>query len=128
MKLSSKAVVITLLLLISSCSDEKDRPFPPNDDPLVFSPGSLPGGNVGEFYNATITVSDNMTPVFEISVPDDSLPQGLQLFYQEPQVFAVISGIPEEAGTTSITVTAKCFGTNSPGQVGEIEYSIEVVE
>lgn len=128
MKYPYLAVVIILALMLPSCSEEKDQPTPPNDDPLVFSPGSLAGGKLGEFYNATVTVSDNLTPIFEISVSDGSLPRGLQLLYQEPQEFSVISGTPEEAGTFSFTVTAKCFGTNSPGQVGKIEYSIEIVE
>jgi hypothetical protein len=128
LKFPFKAVLVFLVLLISACSDKEDQPFPPNDDPLVFSPDNFPDGKVGEFYTTTITVSENLTPVFEISVPDESLPRGLQLIYQEPQKFAVISGTPEEAGTTSISVTAKCFGTNSPGQVGEKEYSIEIVE
>ena len=126
MKAIPWAVVILLVLLTAACSD--DDPLDPDDGALVFSPSSLPAGTVGDPYTATITVSGQYTPVFEISVPAGTLPAGLQLVYEEIDDHAVISGTPQSAGTTSIMVSAYCFGTNDPGQEGHKAYSIVVEE
>lgn len=130
MRKISKFALLILVLSLAACSDDEDSPTPPpvNDGQLVFSPGSLANGQVGQPYLAIITVSNNHTPIFDIAISNGSLPPGLTLSYQQLEEKVEISGTPGAGGTTSFTVTAKCFGTNDPGQTGDREYSLEVVE
>lgn len=126
----SISFLLIMVLSLAACSDDEESPTTPpaNDGQLVFSPGSLANGQVGQPYLATITVSNNFTPIFDISVTNGSLPDGLTLTYTKLEEKVVVSGTPGEEGTSSFTLTATCYGTNSPGQVGDMEYSLQVVE
>jgi hypothetical protein len=119
---------IHLLLLLSmigsmlACRDLEERP------PLVFSPGQLPQAQVGQPYNVTITVSDNVTPVFRFWVVDGVLPPGLELLFHEAKGSAEISGTPTESGTFNVTIAASCLGTSVNGQTGQQQYELVVSE
>jgi hypothetical protein len=94
--------------------------------PLAFSPTELPDAQVGQAYEATITVSGNHTPVFLISVDSEELPPGLTLHYEDNASTAEIKGVPEKAGEFEFTVRASCYGTNVSGQTGERGYRLLV--
>ena len=93
---------------------------------LVFAPAELPEAQAGQAYSATITVSENVTPVGGMSVDNRSLPAGLEFSFDETARAATISGTPTETGTFKITVSAWCYGTNVSGQTGEHEYQLIV--
>jgi len=94
--------------------------------PLIFSPHELPEAQVGELYEVTITVANNETPVFLMSVDSEALPSDLSFTYEDNQSFARITGVPEEAGTYEFSVYAYCHGTNVSGQSGEQRYELVV--
>lgn len=100
-------------------------PIEPRPD-LKFDPARLPAAQIGVQYEATITVTLNVTPVFRISVAAGNLPNGLKLEYHANDTFAKITGTPTQAGTFQFKVLAMCLGTNVNGQSGEMEYIIEV--
>ena len=116
--------LLLLLLMVGSmlaCRDREERP------PLTFSPTQLPQAHVGEPYSATITVSDNVTPVFRYRVVEGSLPPGLELLFDEASGSAQISGTPTEGGTFKVTIAASCLGTSVNGQTGQQQYELVVV-
>ena len=108
--------LLFVVLLACSCTSA----------PLAFSPPELPEAQVGQPYEATITVSGNHTPVFLISVDSEELPPGLTLHYQDNASTAEIKGVPEKAGEFEFTVRASCYGTNVSGQTGEQRYRLLV--
>jgi hypothetical protein len=75
---------------------------------LVFSPDKLPAGKAGQPYQATITVTQNSTPLNTISVSEGDLPAGLEITHKEGEDSALISGTPQTAGTYKFTVWANC--------------------
>jgi hypothetical protein len=93
---------------------------------LVFAPAELPEAQAGQAYSATITVSENVTPVGGMSVDSRALPAGLEFTFDETARAATLSGTPTETGTFKITVSAWCYGTNVSGQTGEREYELVV--
>jgi hypothetical protein len=99
---------------------QKDYP------PLVFAPEALPDAYVGQPYEVEIEVSDNKTPVFDISLKDGSqLPVGLALDYPPGDGnTATLGGTPAYSGKYIFIIQAKCYGTNRSGQVGEIQYTL----
>jgi len=101
-----------------------DRPRPA----LVFSPETLPAASVGEPYEVTISVSENVTPTGDFYLADgEVLPPGLSLGEVNQQESSVtISGTPTEAGTYTFTVNVWCYGTSVSGQMGSMEYTITV--
>jgi hypothetical protein len=111
---------ITVVALTSCHHESKDA--------LRFTPAILPAGHVGVPYSATITVTNQYTPVGDISVSRGALPAGLTLHYVEIQDSAQISGTPRASGTHVFTISAWCMGTNQPGQTGERSYSLEVLK
>ena len=93
---------------------------------LEFDPLELPAAQTGVAYEATITVSQNVTPVYWMKVVEGALPDGLTLEYNENDSFAKIVGTPTSAGTFKFSVGAACRGTSVNGQMGQKEYVIEV--
>jgi hypothetical protein len=114
--------MVLLFLAILACGPGAERP------PLTFSPPELPDAQVGVQYEITITVSDNVTPVFSISVDSAELPPGLTLQYEDRDASASIAGIPEASGEFAFTVSAACFGTSVNGQTGQQRYVLHVKE
>ncbi len=94
--------------------------------PLVFNPDKLPDAQVGVPYEATISISQNRTPVGDISVSEGTLPSGLELVYVRAEDTAKITGTPTQAGTFTFTISVWCFGTSVNGQTGEKQYTIVV--
>ncbi len=94
--------------------------------PLIFSPAQLPAARFSQSYSATITISNNSTPVGAISVADGALPRGLILHHTRGNSMAEISGIAAESGDFKFTISAWCFGTNVSGQAGQQAYSLTV--
>jgi hypothetical protein len=96
--------------------------------PLKFEPDTLPSTQVGVRYEAEIHITQNSTPAGDISISNGVLPAGLKFVKVEGEDIAKISGIPEETGTFTFTVSAWCYGTMVSGQSGEKEYMIVVNE
>jgi Putative Ig domain len=93
---------------------------------LAFSPDQLPSAPAGQPYSAIITVTQNATPVGQMSVGLAGLPPGLNFAFLGSQNAAEISGTPLRAGTYKFTVSAWCFGTNVSGQSGHHDYLLVV--
>lgn len=93
---------------------------------LVFAPDTLPEAQAGQAYRVTISVTQNETPVGDMYVDTGELPPGLALTFDEASGTAEISGTPSQAGVTTFSVSAWCFGTNVSGQTGQKEYELTV--
>jgi len=93
---------------------------------LKFEPEDLPAGQLNVPYEIQVQVSQNRTPVFNMFISEGALPEGLALEYIENDDFARIVGTPGETGTFKFKISARCYGTNVSGQVGEVEYTIVV--
>ena len=100
--------------------------FTPVLTPLKIEPDSLPKAQTGVEYEVEIRVSDNVTPVNNVSVSSGTLPAGLELVFVDGVSGAKISGIPEVAGTFTFTISVGCKGTMVFGQTAEKEYMIVV--
>jgi hypothetical protein len=111
---------LILALTLACFRDPRPRPA------LEFDPLELPAAQVDVAYEATITVSQNVTPVYWMQLVDGALPDGLTLEYHEHDSFAKIVGTPTRAGTFKFSVGAACLGTSVNGQMGQKEYVIEV--
>lgn len=68
-------------------------------EPVVIAPGTLPAGTVGEEYSVTLSATGGAGEPYAWALVDSALPEGLAL-----SADGVISGIPAEDGTFSITV------------------------
>jgi uncharacterized repeat protein (TIGR01451 family) len=84
---------------------------------LAISPGSLPDGEVGTPYSATLTVSGGMGPYTLIASPP--LPPGLAL-----STAGTLSGTPTQSGTFEFRVAA----LDVVGCTGQRIYSVRVSE
>ena len=100
--------------------------FTPVLTPLKIEPDSLPNAQTGVEYEVEIRVSDNVTPVDNVSISSGTLPAGLELVFVDGVDGAKISGVPEETGTFTFTVSVSCFSTMVVGQTAEKEYVIVV--
>lgn len=94
--------------------------------PLKFEPEGLPSAQVDVPYEAEIRITQNSTPVGDITISVGALPAGLELVKLAGEDAAKISGIPNETGTFTFTVHVWCYGTMVSGQTGEKEYEIVV--
>ena len=63
-----------------------------------------------------------------MTVAAGDLPPGMNLTFLKGQDAAVLSGTPRFAGHYKFTVSAWCFGTNSPGQSGHHDYQLTVLD
>lgn len=97
--------------VVTRCAAANAPPCPT----VTVNPATLPGGNVGDPYNQTITASGDDGP-FTFVVTSGTLPAGLTL---NPAT-GVISGTPTTAGTSNFTITA----TNADLCSGNRPYSI----
>ena len=95
---------------------------------LEFSPTTLPDGQVGSAYTATITVEQAATPLGDAFVGKGALPPGLELQWSKEQDNTTIriAGTPTAAGSYSFTISVWCLGTNVSGQTGDQEYTLVV--
>lgn len=135
---ANKSTLLVVVLLVSmvsfACSlftraEETPTPnyiFTPVTTPLKIEPASLPNGQTGVGYEVEIRVSDNVTPVNNVSISSGTLPAGLELVFVDHVDGAKISGIPKETGTFTFTVSVSCFSTMVIGQSAEKEYTIVV--
>lgn len=114
------AVLLTVIVSISCYGTSRTV------STLQFEPDILPASQMGALYEAEIHITQNNTPVGEFSISKGALPAGLELVRVEGEDATKISGIPEEAGTFTFTVSVWCYGTSVNGQMGEKEYSIVV--
>ncbi|MBI5353358.1 MAG: hypothetical protein HZB50_12025 [Chloroflexi bacterium] len=135
---SNKSTILVVVLLFSmvfySCSlftsaEEIPTPnyiFTPSTTLLKIEPDSLPNAQTGVEYEVEIRVSDNVTPVSDAVISSGTLPAGLELVFVDHVDGAKISGVPEETGTFTFTVSVSCFSTMVIGQSAEKEYTIVV--
>jgi len=125
MKRLSPIVLIVLAFIVFAtvacmCSFFNQR------DPLIFDPDQLPDAQTGVPYEATISISQNVTPVGRISLSEGTLPPGMELVFTQMEDTAKISGTPTQTGSYTFTIQVWCLGTNTSGQVGEKQYTIVV--
>jgi hypothetical protein len=128
------AVLLTALVSMSCLlftnptrTPQPEEPnFGPTGGPLKFEPDALLPAQAGVMYEAEIRITGNNTPAGDFSLSNGTLPAGLELVKVEGEDAATISGIPEETGTFTFTVSVWCFGTQVSGQTGEKEYNIVV--
>ncbi|MCZ2126999.1 MAG: hypothetical protein LC099_04405 [Anaerolineales bacterium] len=134
--MSNKKFLLSLILLtlISSFAcvtitgaRPEDYTFP-TYGPLDINPKDLPEAQKGEPYSVEIRISQNETPVGDMSIASGALPAGLEFDFISNEDMAIISGVPEEAGAFDISISAWCFGTNVSGQTITKEYQIVVGE
>ena len=127
MRFSQKRV-LKILLTVSAlvgatlaCGKPDTRP------PLKFNPDKLPDAQVGQLYEVIIEVTDNQTPVFQMTIVEGNLPEGLTLdFDSSTDDGAKLSGTPFEKGEYVFTIRASCYGTMYSGQTGEYKYTLLV--
>jgi hypothetical protein len=100
--------------------------FVPVSEPLQIKPDVLPSAQVGKMYETEIQITQNVTPVGDITIQQGALPAGLQMEFLRGEDAAKISGIPDETGTFTVTLFAWCYGTMVSGQTVEKEYQIVV--
>ena len=113
----------TLILIVAlSCGPWYNEP-----SPLRFTPSELPEAQLGQPYDVTIKVLNNNTPIGSFYLVGDP-PAGLTFTSELGQPTAHIQGTPQIIGTFSLTLTARCEGTNVSGQVGSITYQLVVAE
>lgn len=106
-------------------SDDEEYNFKPYG-PLAIAPDALPEAKIGEAYQVEIRISQNVTPVGDMSIDLNALPEGLEFNFIQGEDRATISGVPQEAGEFNIIVNAWCYGTNVSGQTIEKDYRIIV--
>jgi len=120
-KFAALFIVIAMLAVTLTCvSSATPRPN------LAFDPLELPAAQVGLAYEATITISQNVTPVYWMAVGEGALPDGLTFEYHEHDSFAKIVGTPTATGAFKFSVKVACLATSVNGQTGQKEYVIEV--
>ncbi len=95
---------------------------------LEFSPTNLPKARLGEFYEVTIRITRNQTPVGEFSISQGNLPAGLKFERVAGQDILRILGTPQKPGLSKFTISVWCYGTNISGQTGQRQYTIVVVQ
>ena len=115
--------MVALLALLAAALACRGPGGPPA---LVFTPDQLPPATLGQPYTAAITISQNITPVGQMSVSLADLPPGLNFAFVKGQDAAQIGGTPRKSGTFKFTVSAWCFGTNTSGQFGHHDYILVV--
>ena len=111
----SKAVLLTIcfalsfavILGLSGCSglvkSSTNAPSPaPGPTPVSISTSSLPGGQAGSAYSATLSASGGTTP-YSWSMGSGSLPAGVTLSASTGQ----IAGTPSQTGSFPFTVQVK---------------------
>lgn len=98
----------------------------PDRGPLKFTPDALPDAQLGAPYEATVVISDNVTPAGEFSISEGHLPAGVTLEKVQNDNAVRITGTPREVGTFKFKVSVWCYGTNVSGQTGEKEYTLTV--
>jgi hypothetical protein len=137
-KISVPLIIVALAIASLSCrfatsmfTQETQEPTPdyhfePVTDELIFSPDTLPEGMQGEEYQAVITLTGQRTPAFEIGAPENSLPMGLEGTFDQDNQTYTIEGVPLEAGTFDLAVSAVCYGTQVSGQMGEKDYQLVI--
>lgn len=83
---------------------------------IVFSPSTLPNAAIGEWYSHSITASGGKSP-YSYSISSGTMPSGLYLAST-----GSITGVPDEVGSFSFTITA----SDADGCQGSQSYTIEI--
>ncbi len=115
-------------LLPATSTPEPEPTFEPVTTPLLIAPESLPEAHVGQPYEVTIQITQNVTPVGDLFIQSGELPAGLEFAFLNGEDAAHIVGIPEEPGVYEFTVYAWCYGTQVSGQTLMQKYQLVVTE
>ena len=127
--MKNKALIIVSVALLTLLASLACMLFSPSGVSLQFEPDRLPNAQAGVAYETQIHVTHNRTPVGDFAISKGALPAGLELKkVAGVEDTARISGMPQEAGTFTFTVSVWCYGTNVSGQTGEKEYSLVVTK
>ena len=112
--------ILAIAAIVSLCgcggSDSSGSPSP---QPLSISSTSLPNGQVGTPYSATLAAAGGRMP-YQWSITSGALPAGLTLAAGT----GVISGTPTAAGAGSVTVSVK--DSSAPPQSSAKSLSITI--
>lgn len=103
------------LMLYSRLTDQVVEPPPPEMDPVSIITSSLPRGTVGVEYSAELKATGG-DEAYDWRIAEGALPSGLIL--GNPLVTgapAVISGIPNQSGSVSVTLEVSSAGTTDRG-------------
>ena len=117
-----RGALATLLLVVTTAGCL----FHDTAGPLTIEPPQLPQARLGTAYEAQITVTDNVTPVYQFMIRAGELPPGLKLVPSSRPENGVIRGVPKAAGTYAFTIWVACYGTQVSGQTGTRDYEIVV--
>ncbi|MBK9926934.1 MAG: hypothetical protein IPP66_16810 [Anaerolineales bacterium] len=115
-------------LLPTTSTPEPEPNFEPVTTRLLITPESLPEAQVGVAYEVEMKITQNVTPVGDMTIQEGTLPAGLEFIFLNGEDAAQIKGTPEEAGVFEITVFAWCYGTQVSGQTLMKKYEIVVKE
>lgn len=126
MKIHKQLIVFLMpILLVVFTACLCGVPLTPHPD-LKIDPVELPPAHVGVAYEETLQVSQNVTPVYTMSITEGRLPDGMKFEYIDRGISATISGTPKEAGTFKFSVSVACLGTSVNGQATKVEYTLVV--
>jgi len=92
-------------------------------DEFKIAPDSLPNGKAGKFYEAVLSIINNIPDVPWNWSIKGVLPEGLKLINNNANHTGTISGTPEKAGSFPITVVA-----SANGESVEKDFTIEIDE
>lgn len=101
-------------------------PWPSPGPELAFSPKTLLTAQAGNPYKVEITVTNNVTPVFNMQIVEGEIPPGMTFTFSEETRSATLKGVPTQPGEYTFVVTASCYGTMVSGQTGKIAYRLAV--
>ena len=114
--------------LPATSTPQPEPGFEPVTTPLLITPESLPDGQVGVSYEVKLQITQNVTPVGDMMIPDGELPAGLEFVFLDGEDAAQIIGVPQDAGVFEFTVYVWCYGTQVSGQTLEKKYQMIVNE
>jgi len=97
-----------------------------DDQSLKFEPAALPDAQKDFPYDVEIKVQNVETFVGEFTITEGNLPEGLSLERVPGENATRITGTPKKSGSFTFVMEVLCVGTNSPGQTGQLEYTIQV--
>ena len=105
---------------------EPEPSFEPVTTRLLITPESLPEAQVGVSYEVKLQITQNVTPVGDMTIGDGALPAGLEFVFLDGEDAAQIIGVPTETGIFEFTISAWCYGTQVSGQTLEKKYTLTV--
>jgi hypothetical protein len=126
-RLRTRGTTVLLLILgatalagcVGSVQSSSKTPASQSPPPLAISTTSLPGGQVGQTYQASM-VATGGTPPYQWSVASGALPSGLAI----NSVSGIISGQPAKAGTFNFSINLQDSSANKTSAESQMSLRI----